>query len=992
MVKRLEVKFKDGIYDARGDYVKRKIKEYFKLPVEDVKEIDVFTIDVDLTDEQFEKIRNEIFLDPITQSASYKPLAENFNYLIEVGFLPGVKDNVGATSVGAIEDLLKIKLKQGEFVYKSAQYLVKGNVSKQDAEKIAKELLANEMIEYWKVLDFSTWKEKGMEITIPKVKIPHKPEVKEIDLNLSDEELVKLSKDKSLALSLDDMRTIKEYYERPDVIKKRKEVGLSEKPTDVELEVIAQTQSEHCKHRIFNALINYTEDGKTEQINSLFETYVKKSSKEIEKEKDWIISTFWDNAGVVKFNNDYNYIVKCETHNSPSALDPYGGAITGIVGVYRDPMGTGKGSKIIAGMYGYCTADPFYDGNLKPRMHPRRLLEGIVEGVRDGGNKSGIPTPNGFAFFDNCWIGKPLVYVAAIGISPSQVLGEPFHTKKLDDGDLLVMTGGRVGKDGIHGVTEASLEHGSWITAGHVQIGDPFTQKKMHDFLLEARDKGVYKSITDNGGGGLSSSIGETARMSNGCEVHLDKVPLKYAGLDPWEIMLSESQERMTLGVDPSKLDDLRKLAEKHDAEMTVIGTYKSNGEFKIFYDGKVIAYLDMDFLHSGFPQLRMEAEWTPELEEEPNVEKIGNHNETLRKMLSRINIASKEWIERMYDHEVQGGSVIKPFLGEKDDGLGDAAVIKPILELNEGLAISCGVNPKYSRIDTYSMATCGLDEAIRKVISVGSTLDQIALNDNFCWPNTIYNPETNPDGKYKLAQLVRANKALYDYSTYFKTPCVSGKDSMFIDGNLKDDDGKTHKISGLPALQFTAVSKINDINKCISMDVKRPGDLVYVIGETRDELGASEFYEMLDHIGINAPKLNRETALKIYEKTSDAIQKGLVASCHGCYRGGLGIALIQKAFAGGHGLDIDLRKVPAEGINRNYQALYSESLGRFVVTVSPENKDEFEKIMEGIPHAEIGRVIENKNLVVTGLSGERIIDHDIYDFKKAWQETFKGF
>lgn len=990
MVKRLEVKFKDEFYDARGDYVKRKIKEYFKMPVEDVKKIDVFTIDADLTDEQFEKVKKEIFLDPVTQISSYEPLAQNFDYLIEVGFLPGVKDNVGATSIDAIEDLLKIKLKQGEFVYKSAQYLIKGKTSKENAEKIAKELLANELIEYWKVMDYNTWKKEGMEITIPKVEIPHKPSVREENLDLSDEELVKLSKNRSLALSLGDMHTIRDYFRKKEVIEERKKVGLGEKATDIELEVIAQTQSEHCKHRIFNAFIKYSENGNIEEINSLFNTYVKKSSKEIEEKKDWIVSTFWDNAGVVKFNDEYNYIVKCETHNSPSALDPYGGAITGIVGVYRDPMGTGKGSKIIAGTYGYCTADPFYNGNLKPRMHPRRLLEGIIEGVKDGGNKSGIPTPYGLTFFDDCWIGKPLVYVAAIGIAPSKVNGKLSHEKKLDSGDLLVMAGGRVGKDGIHGVTEASLEHGAWITAGHVQIGDPFTQKKMHDFLLEARDKEMYKLITDNGGGGLSSSIGETSRMSNGCEVYLDKVPLKYAGLDPWEIMLSESQERMTLGVEPKKLEELKKLAEKHDVEMTVIGEYKDSGKFHVLYKGKTIAYMDMDFLHGGFPQLRMEAEWNPMLEEEPKIENF-DHTSTLRKMLSRVNIASKEWIERMYDHEVQGGSVIKPFLGEKNDGPSNAAVIKPVLELNQGLAISAGINPKYSKIDAYYMAACSLDEAIRKVISVGGSLDQIALNDNFCWPNTIYDSKTNPDGKQKLAQLVRANKALYDYTTYFGTPCVSGKDSMFIDSNLKDTEGKTHKISGLPTLQFTAVAKVNDVSKCISMDVKRPGDLVYVIGETRDELGASEFYEMFGYVGKNVPKLDKETALEVYQKVADAIQKGLIASCYGCYKGGLGIALIQKAFAGGYALEIDLKKVPGN-LDEDFKILYSESPGRFVITTSLDMKQDFEKAMEGVSFAEIGEVSENKNLVIKGISGDKIIDHDIYDYKKAWQETFKGF
>ena len=998
MIRRLEVKFKDGFVDTRGERIKRKIANWLGIKVSKVRVVDIYTIDANLSPEQFETIRENIFLDPVTQVASYaqhhrdKNLVADFDYLIEVGFLPGVKDTVGETSKGAIEDLLKRELKPNEAVYTSTQYLIKGeNLTKDKMEHIARDLLANELIQHWKILSYNEWQKQGIKPTVPKVEIPHRPEVKEIDLNISDVELIELSKSRQLALSLADMLTIKKYFQNQAVIEKREKVGLSGKPTDVELEAIAQTQSEHCKHRIFNARINYRENGKTEIIDSLFNTYIKRATKEIEKNKSWIVSTFWDNAGVVRFNNNWYYIVKCETHNSPSALDPFGGAITGIVGVYRDPMGTGKGSKIVAGTYGFCTGSPFYKGDLRPKMHPRRLLEGIVEGVRDGGNKSGIPTPYGIVFFDDSYIGKPLVFVAAVGIMPAKVRDESSHIKRIDPGDLIVMVGGRVGKDGIHGVTEASLEHGKWITAGHVQIGDPFTQKKVQDFLLEARDMGLYNCITDNGGGGLSSSVGETARFSNGCELWLDRVPLKYEGLDPWEILLSESQERMTLAVPPDKIEQIKELAHKHAVELSVLGKYTDSGKFHVLYEGKTVAYLDMEFLHGGFPRLNLDAEWEPKLEDEPVLPKNVEHNDVLKEMLSRINIASKEWIERQYDHEVQGGSVVKPYLGQDNDVLSDATVIRPLLDSFEGLAIAAGINPKYSKIDTYHMTAYALDEAIRKVLAVGASLEQIAMNDNFCWPNPIYDPEKNPDGKYKLAQLVRANKALYEYTKAFGTPCISGKDSMFVDGYIEDIYGKVHKISGLPALQFTAVAKIPDVRKCVTMDVKQPGDLVYLLGFTKDELGASEYYEMLGYVGRNVPKVDAKEALKLYKALNNAIEARLVASCHGCYRGGLGVALALKAIAGGYGLCIDLAKVPTNLI-REDKILYSESPSRFIVTIAPENKERFEEVFKDLPFSCIGTVIQDKKFVVRGLNDKKIIDLELDDLKKAWQQTFANF
>lgn len=995
MLRRLEVGFKEQYRDARAEQLEEKISQ-LNLSVDDVKLIDLYLIDLNLNEKEAEEVKKHIFVDPIVQKGSYSHLYQEFHWdwLVTVGFLPGVKDNVGKRSKKAIEQYLEKNL-TGE-VYTAKQYLIKGNLEREDVQKITEELLANEVIHRTKILSRKKFNEEGLSLKPPRVSSVEEQEVevKTFDVSsMSIADLLSLSRERNLALSREDVRTIKEYFSNPEIIDERREIGLSEKITDVELEAIAQTQSEHCKHKIFNAKINYENrrEGTTEQIDSLFETFIKKSTEEIRKTREWILSVFWDNAGVIEFNKDFATVMKFETHNSPSAKEPYGGAMTGIVGVYRDPMGTGKGCKIIAGSYGFCTPSPFYSGNLDPDIHPRRLLQGIVEGVKDGGNKSGVPTIYGYSKYDNSFLGKPLVYVGALGLMPKEINGEKSWRKDLEANDLIVTVGGRVGKDGIHGVTQASKEFSEEISSQHVQIGDPYTQKKVHDFLAEARNSGLYKFIWDLGGGGLSSAVGETAQFSNGCELHLDRVPLKYEGLDPWEILLSESQERMLLGVPPEKFDELKELADRHDVRITKLGKYKEHGKFHILWEGKTIAYLDMNFLHEGFPQLELEAVWDPEFREEPSLPRISDHTSFLKKMLSRPNIASKEWIQRQYDHEVQATSVIKPFIGIEEDVKSDAAVIKPLYDSNEGLALSLGNMFKYSQIDTYWMSACSLDEAIRKVLSVGASLDHIALNDNFCWPNSLYDPEANPQGKENLGKLVRANKALYKFTKFFKTPCISGKDSMFIGGEVEDEEGNVHKVSGLPSLQFSALGKVSNVENCITLAPKETGDLVYLLGKTKDELGASEYYEMRNEIGKNVPKVEPETTYQIYQAISKLTERNLLESCTGCYRGGLGIALAKKVMAGGLGLKINLAKVPSD-LHRNDKILYSESPSRFIFTVKPENANEVDAVLGELPFARIGVVISKEKLKVKGIEGKEIIEASIGDLRHAYKRTFGDF
>lgn len=981
---KVQVKSKQEIKEPRQENLKKKCSEWLDIDLGKAEVIDCYLIDMNLSASDIKEVKNKLLIDPVAQEPTSLSSKE-FDWIVRVGFKPGVKDNEGERATNAIKELLGKDISGS--VHTSTEYLVTGDLTREEAREIAQELLANELINSMEVKTKAEALEEEEEA--PRVDLSPETEVKRFETEK--ESLKEISENRNLALSQGDLKVIGDYFRSEEVKKERELVDLPSKITDVELEAIAQSQSEHCKHKIFNGKIRYRnkDNGQEEIIDSLFDSYIKESTSQIDP--DWILSVFWDNAGIIEFNEDYAISMKFETHNSPSGKEPYGGAITGIVGVYRDLMGAGKGSRLIAGSYGYCTPSPLYDGDLKPEIKPKRLLEGIVEGVRDGGNKSGVPTIFGYSKYDNSFLGKPLVYVGAIGLMPKDSKGEKCWKKDVEDGDLIMMVGGRVGRDGIHGVTESSMEFGEQITAGHVQIGDPFTQKKVHDFLLEARDKGLYKLTWDCGGGGLSSAVGETAEFSNGCQIELDKVPLKYEGLEPWEILVSESQERMILGVGPKKCGELEKLAKKHDVEVTEIGKYRNNGKFHATWRGTSVAYLDIDFLHEGFPQLELEAEWSPEEREKQEIELEKDQEAVLKEMLRRPNIACKEWIQRQYDHEVQGNSVIKPLVGEDQDVDSDASVIKPLDDSKSGLALSLGNCFKYSKIDPYWMAACSLDEAIRRVLAVGASLDRIALNDNFCWPNSLYDPKTNPEGKENLGALVRANKALYRFTTAFETPCISGKDSMFIDGNLKDENGEIQKVSGTPALQFAALGRVDDVEKCIDLSLKEEGDLIYIIGETKDELGASELYEMENRVGERVPKVE-EKALRIYKAIEESNDKELLSSCHGCYRGGMIVALAKKCFAGKLGVKIDLEEVPSS-LDKDHKILYSESPSRFLVSIKPEKKEAFENVLDGknIEWSKIGKA-KGENLVVRGLEGKKIIDKPVKVLKKKWKSAFKNF
>ncbi len=996
MANRIEVALKDDVRDSRGERIKREIEHFLHLVVNGVRTIDIYTVDAQLSREELEAAASGPFCDPVIQNWSIDlPLASGFDWAVEVGFRPGVTDNVGRTAREAVEYLTSRPFAAGEGVYAGVQYLFSGALSSEQVEKIATGLLCNTLIQRYSVMPAADFMAKrGFPTSVPKVDVGaySNTPVREIDFEVPDEELLRISREGVLALTLEEMKIIQAHYRDPQVVAGRAAQGLGGKPTDVELECLAQTWSEHCKHKIFSGTVQYEdENGTKQEIKSLFKSYIQRVTKEVRQnmgDQDFCLSVFKDNAGVITFDDNNSLVFKVETHNSPSALDPYGGALTGIVGVNRDPFGTGQGARLIFNTDVFCFADPFYDKPLPSRLlHPRRIFEGVVEGVEHGGNKSGIPTVNGSLVFDERFAGKPLVFCGTAGMMPTKVNGIPGHEKSINPGDLIVMSGGRIGKDGIHGATFSSeeLNENSPVTA--VQIGDPITQKRMFDFLIRARDKGLYRFITDNGAGGLSSSIGEMAGECNGCRMDLAKAPLKYPGLDPWEILISEAQERMSLAVPPEKIDAFMEMAKRFGVEATVLGEFTDSGIFHIQYGEKTVAWLPMAFMHEGLPPMQIPARWQPPL----NLEAPAQHKEDwtadLLSLLGQLNICSKESVVRRYDHEVQGGSVVKPFTGVANDGPSDAAVVRPVLDSFKGVVVSHGICPRYSDIDAYWMAANALDEALRNYVAVGGNPEHWAGLDNFCWCDPVLSEKT-PDGPYKMAQLVRANQALLDLCVPINLPLISGKDSMkndFYDG--------TTKISIPPTLLFSVIGTIPDIRNAVTMDFKRPGDIICLLGDTKDELGGSEYLAMQGYTGNKVPKVDITSALKRYKALHQAIMHGLVASCHDLSDGGLAVALAESAFSGGFGCRAELANVHFDGDQRyrtDETLLFSESASRLLVTVHPAQWSAFEEAMNGTGFSQIGQVTDSTTVTIAGLEGKTILQGSLEQLKEAWQRTLR--
>ncbi len=984
MVHRLEIATRPPLKDARGAAVAATVRDFLHIAVGGVRTRDVYRIDADLTEEQVRRVLHE-FVDPIAQVGAAGSLDDGpFDVAITVGYKPGVTDPVGKSARVCIEDTLGAKLGDDAAVYTSTMYLLT-SVTEADAERIANELLANAVIQSARVETYAAWKGSPPDLSVPRVPPHETPAVATIDLSGSDEDLLAISKSRLLALTLAEMKAVRDHFGRKG----------RPAPTDVELECIAQTWSEHCKHKIFNATVTYREAGaEAEVIRSLFKTFIRGATEAVGA--PWLVSVFHDNAGVVAFDEQDHLVYKVETHNSPSALDPYGGAMTGIVGVNRDPFGTGRGAELLANVWGYCFASPFHDAALPVGLlHPRRIRSGVHAGVIDGGNQSGVPYGRGFEIFDARFLGKPLVFCGTVGKLPVKIAGTPGEAKKAAPGHRVVMVGGRIGADGIHGATfsSAALDESAPIQA--VQIGDPITQKRMFDFLIEARDLGLYASITDNGAGGLSSSVGEMARSSGGARLDLAKAPVKYAGLAPWEIFLSEAQERMTLAVPEEHVAAFLALARRREVEATVLGTFTDSGSLEIDYAGERVATIDMTFLHEGDPDLDLTAVWERPRFAEPPGPPPADLGAALLSMLARLNLCSDEPVARHYDHEVKGLTVVKPWVGVDADVPAEATVFLVRHGSRSGYVLSEGINPFYSDIDTYEMARSVLDEAVRRQLCAGARLDRIAALDNFCWPDPVASRLT-PDGAYKMAQLVRACRGLYDLTRAYGTPLVSGKDSMKNDSTMGGV-----KISVPPTLLVSAIGRIDDVSDAITLDAKTEGDAVYLLGPTRDETGGSEYFRLrgeidgvptaLDdpapYVGNRVPGVDAAETLPLYRALEAAIRRGWVRSAATPAKGGLVVALARVAMAGGLGLDVDLDSAPDLAALPSDVALFSESNGRFVVTVAAGDAAAFESHFAGLACRRIGRVTAAGPLRVT-IGARRRIEVSIESMKRSYKET----
>ncbi|HSA38294.1 MAG TPA: AIR synthase-related protein [Methanoregula sp.] len=949
--------------------------------IEELHLVDVYTIATDARDftrDELLQIGSQL-MNPVVQECSVdEPTRMSFDHAIEVGFLPGVTDNVGMTARQTIEDFFSMKFGNGESVYSSQIYFICGRLSEGDLNRLAA-ILANPLVNRVHRKTRQEYGTNGMDVIVPEVRLHELQTVTMVDLDIDDQELSRIGKEGisdpgtgqrrgPLALDLTQLHAIREYFSKK-----------GQKPTDVELEALAQTWSEHCKHTIFaSALDDDVPDG-------LYKTYIQAATNRIRKDKgerDICVTVFTDNSGAIVFDDKYLVTHKVETHNSPSALDPFGGALTGIVGVNRDTIGFGLGAKPCINVYGFCVGDPDTDrllfrgkGQKNPVLSPRRILDGVVHGVGVGGNCSGIPTPQGFVYFDDRYGGKPLVFAGTVGIMPRDHDGRKLFEKKAQAGDLIVVVGGRVGKDGIHGATFSSeaLDPASPVTA--VQIGDPITQKKFSDVIVkEARDLGLYRSITDNGAGGISCSVAEMAKECNGCRVTLDLVPLKYPGMAPWEIWISESQERMTLAVPPEQITPFMDLMQRRDVEATVIGEFTDSGRCIVEYHKNIVMDIELAFLHDGLPKKHLKTSYTKNVFQEPETVCPDRLDNTVLAMLRRRNLCSKEYISLQYDHVVQGGHVLGPVQG-RGRVQAVSSLTKVIPGSKKGVGLSQGLFPSYSEIDPYLMACAGIDTAIRGLIALGIPLDQIAILDNFCWCSS--------DDPERLGQLKLAARGCYDAAVAFGTPFISGKDSMFNDFSGFDAENNPVKISVPPTLLISSIGVHGDVTKAVSMDAKIDGDLVYVIGETANELGGSEYFAHLGFVGNTVPDLDTAALKERYLKMTEAIRHGLVASAFPVTLGGLGIAVAKVAIAGRLGMDIT---IPA-GMRPDHY-LFSESLGRFVVTVAPDNKRAFERALGDDAHL-LGRV-RGSSLRIT--QETTVVDLPVSELEAAYKAPFWGY
>ncbi|QDT65386.1 phosphoribosylformylglycinamidine synthase subunit PurL [Calycomorphotria hydatis] len=900
--------------------------------------------------------------DSVVESSQLKPLPDaagtNGSHLMTVLFKPGVTDNVANSTL----DMLQRAGLAVDRVATTRKYRFANEPSETDLSVLGRRVLANDAIEY--VV------EGALQLESIALGQPYQFDLQTVSIrDMDDAALEHLSRHGQLYLSLEEMRTIQKQFQE-----------LDRDPTDCELETVAQTWSEHCSHKTLAGRIRYREQVGLYEKERSFENMLKETifaaTQEIRRdlgENDWCVSVFKDNAGIVTFDEQQNVCFKAETHNHPSALEPYGGANTGIGGVIRDPMGTGLGAKPVCNTDVFCFAPPERSiEDLPPGvLHPRAVAEGVVAGVRDYGNRMGIPTVNGAVLFDERYLGNPLVFCGNVAMIPVDRC-----EKRMQPGDYIVALGGRTGRDGIHGATFSSAElteESETLSGGAVQIGNAVMEKMVLDVLMQARDKDLYSAITDCGAGGFSSAVGEMGEET-GAEVWLEKAPLKYEGLSYTEIWISEAQERMVLAVPPENWEEFNALCAAEGVEATHIGVFTDTNRLLLKYHGEQVADLSMEFLHDGRPRVIRDAVYQAEPQGPVSIPTKERFDDDLAAILSSLNVCSKEWVIRQYDHEVQSGSVVKPLVGVQEDGPSDAAVVRPDLYSTRGLVISCGINPDFGDIDPAAMAASAIDEAVRNCIAVGADPDRIAILDNFCWGNC--------ERAETLGTLVRAAIACHDVAIAYGTPFISGKDSLNNEFSFEDKDGNRQTVSIPPTLLISALGQIDDVSTAVTMDLKEAGDTLYLVGETKSEFGGSHYTKINSIEGGAAPLPDVQAAPTIFRAMHKAISAGTVRSCHDLSEGGLAVAVAEMAFAGGLGVELT---VPAGELN-DAEFLFSESNTRFLVEVSAEQASAFEEAMAGVPHQKLGTVTDNGFVRVTGQQGTTVIESSITDLKECWQ------
>ncbi len=902
----------------------------------------------------------ELLCDPLVETAAVRELGVPLDGPAHTVLLkPGVMDPVSESVVRAAADLGLTLTAVRTF----RRYYGPADGDAVDVELLRRKVLANDAIE--RVIAGPVQAEHlalGRPYQFRLVTVPLR--------DLGDAALVELSKSGQLALTLDEMRTVQAQFR-----------GLGRDPTDVELESVAQTWSEHCSHKTLKGTVHLTDrsTGEVRTYQNLLKETVFAATQTIRERlgaDDWCVSVFADNAGIVQFTADFHLCFKVETHNRPSALEPYGGANTGLGGVIRDVLGTGLGGKPVANTDVFCFARPDYPPEDLPPgvLHPRRVIHGVVAGVRDYGNRMGIPTVNGCVVFDDRYLANPLVFCGTVGLVPAGM-----EHKRVNPGDLIVAVGGRTGRDGIHGATFSSLElsdRSEVESGGAVQIGNAITEKKVLDVILQARDRRLYTSITDCGAGGFSSAVGELG-AEVGAVVRLEAAPLKYSGLSYTEIWISESQERMVLSVPPANWPELHELCRREDVEAAILGEFAPTGRLQLSYDGHPVADLGMAFLHDGRPRSELAAEWRsvrPAVPDSlPPASGTAGPTETLKAILASYSVCSKEWIVRQYDHEVQGGSVVKPLVGVDDDGPSDAAVCAPLLGRTEGFAVGNGLNPRFSDLDPYAGAACAIDEAVRNVVAVGADPSRVAILDNFCWGNV-----TDP---VQFGALVRTAEACRDVAIAYGTPFISGKDSL-----NNEYRSPARRITIPPTLLVSGLGLVRDVRQTVTMDLKAAGNHLYLVGTTRDELGGSHFHLVTGRGGGAAPMPDLGQAPRVFAAVHRAITGGLVQSCHDLSEGGLAVAVAEMAFAGGVGADVTA--LPA-GL-ADEVALFSESPTRFILEVETGKAAELAAAFAGLPLARLGVTTGERRLRIAGAGGEWLVWAALAELKEAWQKPLR--